>query len=43
MEDIQCEPEIDNEKEEEEAVDVLTAHFRRTRRGRIVELPRWAQ
>jgi hypothetical protein len=25
------------------AVDELTAHFRRTSRGRIVELPRWAQ
>ena len=28
---------------EEEAVDALTAYFRRTSRGRIVDLPRWAQ
>lgn len=28
---------------EEETVDALTAHFRRTSRGRIVDLPRWAQ
>lgn len=29
--------------EEEETVNALTAYFRRTSRGRIVELPRWAQ
>ncbi len=28
---------------EEEAVDTLTAYFRRTSRGRIVDLPRWVQ
>lgn len=28
---------------EDETVDALTAHFRRTSRGRIVDLPRWAQ
>lgn len=29
--------------DEDEAVDALTAYFRRTSRGRIVDLPRWAQ
>lgn len=29
--------------QETETVDALTAHFRRTSRGRIVDLPRWAQ
>jgi hypothetical protein len=28
---------------EEEAVEALTVHFRRTSRGRIVDLPRWVQ
>ena len=28
---------------EEETVEALTAHFRRTSRGRIVDLPRWVQ
>jgi hypothetical protein len=28
---------------EEETIDALTAHFRRVTRGRIVDLPRWAQ
>lgn len=42
------EPQMESEEEsqdltQEEAVDTLTAYFRRTSRGRIVELPRWAQ
>jgi hypothetical protein len=28
---------------QDELVDALTAHFRRTSRGRIIDLPRWAQ
>jgi hypothetical protein len=28
---------------EEYAVNVLTDYFRRTSRGRIIDLPRWAQ
>jgi len=28
---------------EDETVDALTLYFRRTSRGRIVDLPRWAQ
>ena len=28
---------------EGEAVNALTEHFRRTSRGRVVDLPRWAQ
>ena len=46
MENQNCEAEDvqDKEKEEEEeAVSALTAHFRRTSRGRVVDLPRWAQ
>ena len=44
--------ENQSEKEQEEVtqtggeyepIEVLTAHFRRTSRGRIVPLPRWAQ
>jgi hypothetical protein len=40
--------EDENETEKEiittdETIDALTAHFRRTSRGRIVDLPRWAQ
>jgi hypothetical protein len=38
----------DSEEEKEpvnadDTIDALTAHFRRTSRGRIVDLPRWAQ
>lgn len=29
--------------DEAEIIDQLTVHFRRTSRGRIVDLPRWAQ
>jgi hypothetical protein len=36
-------PEGGEESLEKEVVDALTAHFRRTSRGRIVDLPRWAQ
>lgn len=40
--------EKDQEREtqtggEYEPLEALTAHFRRTSRGRIVPLPRWAQ
>jgi len=28
---------------EDQAVDALTVYFRRASRGRIVDLPRWAQ
>lgn len=36
--------ELDKERvNQDEMVDALTAHFRRTSRGRIVDLPRWAQ
>jgi len=40
--DIETEEEPEKEREEE-AVSALTAHFRRASRGRIVDLPRWAQ
>ena len=47
MENNQPENNPEKEKEEsleeEKAVEALTVHFRRTSRGRIVELPRWAQ
>jgi hypothetical protein len=44
MEEEQVKPEEESDGMiEEEAVDALTAHFRRTSRGRIVDLPRWAQ
>lgn len=38
----------DSEEEKEsvnadDTIDALTAHFRRVSRGRIVDLPRWAQ
>jgi len=42
LEERQTDTETENLKEDE-AVNALTAHFRRTSRGRIVELPRWAQ
>jgi hypothetical protein len=37
------EEEEAQEAPEANVVDALTAHFRRTSRGRIVDLPRWAQ
>ena len=44
LEDQQVNPEVETEnRDEDEAVNALTAHFRRTSRGRIVDLPRWAQ
>jgi hypothetical protein len=44
MENQDSEAEDVQEKDkEEEAVSALTAHFRRASRGRIVDLPRWAQ
>lgn len=44
MEEEQIKPEEEaQDLTEEEAVDALTAHFRRTSRGRIVNLSRWAQ
>lgn len=39
--------EVQEEEKEtvsvDDTIDALTAHFRRTSRGRIVDLPRWAQ
>jgi hypothetical protein len=35
--------EEEEDSPEKEVVDALTTHFRRTSRGRIVDLPRWAQ
>ena len=35
--------DVPEKDKEEEDVSALTAHFRRTSRGRIVDLPRWAQ
>jgi hypothetical protein len=48
LEERQADTETETEnladtEKEDEAVNALTAHFRRTSRGRIVELPRWAQ
>jgi len=50
MTEINFEVEKENEKEKEkeitivdETTDALTDHFRRTSRGRIVDLPRWVQ
>ena len=43
MEQEQEKPEeINEDLLEEDTVDTLTTHFRRTSRGRIVDLPRWA-
>lgn len=42
--DQQAETEAETELlKEDEVLNTLTAYFRRTGRGRIVELPRWAQ
>ncbi|MDF3034282.1 MAG: hypothetical protein K0R76_1236 [Alphaproteobacteria bacterium] len=38
--EAQADPEL---LREEEVLDTLTTYFRRTSRGRIVDLPRWAQ
>jgi len=44
MKEPQIKPEEDVQVlSEEEAVDALTAYFQRTGRGRIADLPRWAQ
>lgn len=44
MEDEKIKPEEGyTDSLEEETVEALTAHFRRTSRGRIVDLPRWVQ
>jgi hypothetical protein len=50
MNDIEPEelPLLDTEdKDDEEAasqtVDALTSYFRRTSRGRVIDMPRWAQ
>jgi hypothetical protein len=33
----------DEQDTQDQLVDALTTHFRRTSRGRIVDMPRWAQ
>lgn len=44
MEEEKIKPEEESiDLLEEETVEALTAHFRRTSRGRIVDLPRWVQ
>lgn len=44
METEEAKPEAERQDlSEDEAVDALTAYFRRTSRGRIIDLPRWAQ
>ena len=44
MENEEAKPEEERDDlSEDEAADALTAYFRRTSRGRIIDLPRWAQ
>jgi hypothetical protein len=44
MEEEKVKPEEESiDLGEEETVEALTSHFRRTSRGRIVDLPRWVQ
>jgi hypothetical protein len=44
MDNLDQEPEEDSEENfKEEIINALTTHFRRCSRGRIVDLPRWAQ
>lgn len=42
-EETRGETEDREEIKERETVEALTAYFRRTSRGRVIDLPRWAQ